>query len=360
LSSARRDARPSAATPRAFFWVMFWSTLLILALLYVYAEIRAQTYLARISQQAHAQTALISEDFYREWAAALPEAFSELQPALESATHDMAQRIATRIDKAFEPVYDRLPLFLDFHYSVVGEYTELAAALSDRVGSDFQRILFDESGFERHLDAAVEAIGNDGEQVLGGLLEQMRRTLEDHVDMNEAELGLLARVGTLTLEDAQERFGTGEVMLKSASAAIGGSAVAAMLAKTVSAKAATKLGAKAAGKTAIKATGVGGSAAGGAAAGLLCGPAAWICAPVGGVTAAVAAWFATDKVVIEIDEYLNRDAFEREIRAAIDAERERIGNELATLYRDRFAQLIEDNRARFSEMSTRELIEGRK
>jgi hypothetical protein len=74
----------------------------------------------------------------------------------------------------------------------------------------------------------------------------------------------------------------------------------------------------------------------------------------------VAAWFATDKVVIEIDEYLNRDAFELEIRAAIDVERERIANELATLYRDRFAQVIEDNRARFSEMTTRELIEGRR
>ena len=360
MSSARHVARQSAATPGEFFWVMFWATLLILALLYVYAEIRAQTHLARISQQTRAETALVSEDFYREWAAALPEVFSELQPALESATRDMAQRIASRVDQAFVPVYDRLPVFLDFHYSVVGEYTELAAALSDRVGSDFQRIVFDESGFEQHLDAAVAAIGNDGERLLGGLLEQMQRKLEEHVDMNEAELGLLASVGTLTLEDAQKRFGTGEVMLKGASAAIGGGAVAAMLAKTVSAKAATKLGAKAAGKTAIKATGVGGSAAGGAAAGLLCGPADWICAPVGGVAAAVAAWFATDKVVIEIDEYFNRDAFELEIRAAIDVERERIADELATLYRDRFAQVIEDNRARFSEMTTRELIEGRR
>ncbi len=356
MSRTEQGTDAAATTPRQFFWVMFWATILILALLYLYAEIRAQGNIARLALSVDGRV-LVSEDFYRQWRTALPEVFNEIQPAFDSAIGEMEQRISDHVDAAFRPVYARLPDFLDFHYSVVGEYTELAAALSNRIGSDLERILFAETGFEQHLIEAMTAISSDGESLLGDLLVQMHQKLIDRFDLDEAELGLVSSVGTLTLEDAGKRFGTGEMMLKGASAAIGGGAVAAALAKTVSTKAATKLGAKAAGKTAIKATGVGGSAAGAAAAGLLCGPAAWICAPVGGVAAAVAAWFATDKIIIEVDEYFHRESFELEIRAAIDAERDRLKGQLTALYRDRFEQVFEDNRVRFNEMTTREVIE---
>jgi hypothetical protein len=359
MSRAQQGMEPPATTPRQFFWVMFWATILILALLYLYAEFKVQGKIARLAPGVDGRV-LVSEDFYREWTTALPEVFSEIQPAFDSAIGEMEQRISTHVDAAFQPVYARLPDFLDFHYSVVGEYTELAAALYDRIGSDLERILFTETGFEQHLVEAMAAISSDGESLLGDLLVQMHQKLTDRFDLDEAELGLVSSVATLTLEDAGKRFGTGEMMLKGASAAIGGGAVAAALAKTVSTKAATKLGAKVAGKTAIKAAGAGGSAAGAAAAGLLCGPAAWICAPVGGVAAAVAAWFATDKIVIEVDEYLHRESFELEIRAAIDAERDRLKGQLTALYRDRFQQVFEDNRVRFNEMTTREVIERRR
>jgi hypothetical protein len=359
VNRAAQASDPVAPTPRQFFWVMFWSTILILALLYIYAEIRAQRNMARLALGVEGQV-LVSEDFYRKWTSALPEVFNEMQPAFDSAVGDMAQRISTHVDRAFQPVYGRLPDFLDFHYSVVGEYTELAAALSDQIGSDLERILFTETQFEQHLAEATAAIARDGDSLLGDLLVKMHRKLTDRFDLDEAELGLVSRVGTLTLDDASKRFGTGEMMLRGAGAAIGGGAVAAALAKTVSTKAATKLGTKLAGKTAVKATGIGGGAAGGAAAGLLCGPAAWICAPIGGVAAAVAAWFATDKIVIELDEYFNRESFELEIRAAIDAERNQLKGRLTALYRERFQQVFEDNRARFDRMTTRELIERRR
>jgi len=227
-----------------------------------------------------------------------------------------------------------------------------------RVGSELERILFTESNFEQHRVDAIAAINRQGDTILAGLINRFNQQLQDRMSLEQQEMAVLSGIVTLTIEDATRRFGTGELMIKSAGAAVGAATVAAMVSKSIGMKVTTKLAAKTAGKTALKATGIGGGAASGALAGLLCGPAAWVCAPVAAIVAGTAAWVATDKVMIEVDEYFNRETLESEIRAAIDEQKKHTTRQLSELYRQWLQEILAENENQLKGITTRELIES--
>ena len=268
------------------------------------------------------------------------------------------QIVTERIDTAFAPVYERIPVFLDFHYSVIGEYAELTAAVANEAGSELKRILFDEVDFDQRLKGAVATIQSESDTVLSTALTRINDDVREKLDLTSTDLALLGKVVTLSIEDAGKRFNGGELMLKSAGAMAGAGAVAAVMTKTVGKKIASKIAAKAAAKTAVKAaTGATGGAASGAAAGMICGPLAWVCVPVGGVAGAVTFWLVTDKVIIEVDEYFNKETFEAELRTLIDEEKARLSADISRLYQTRIHEILTDNETRLREITTRQLIE---
>lgn len=338
---------------KKLFWSAFWSTILIFVAFYVYANLK----LARLSEDPQGRV-LVSERFYEEWRQVLPEVFVDMGDELDIAGAKTEQIVAKRIDTAFAPVYQQIPLFLDFHYSVIGEYTELTAAVAGGAGVELKRILFDEVDFDQRLQGAIASIQSESDTVLSSALTKINDGVREKLDLAPSELALLGKVVTLSMDDAAQRFNGGELMLKSAGAMVGAGAVAAIMTKTIGKKIASKLAAKAAAKTAAKAaTGVGGGAATGAAAGMLCGPLAWVCAPVGGVAGAVTFWLATDKAIIEVDEYFNKETFEAELRAIIDEEKARLSAEIGALYQARISEILTDNEIRLREITTRQLID---
>lgn len=342
-----------AMTPARLFWVVFWATIVILALLYVYAQLQV----ARMAQDQQGRV-MVSEAFFDDWKRALPDLFAGMSLEFDTADSEIEQRVSERIDVAFAPVYAQIPVFLDFHYSVIGEYTELATALGGELGGELQRILFTEIGFDERMEAAMDGIREDGDAVFATLMSRLRQQLQQRFDLDEVELGLLSTVVTLSSEDAMKRFGSSELLMKGAGTVVGVGAVAAVVAKTVGKKLSAKLATKVAGKTAIKAAGFGSGAASGATAGLLCGPAAWVCSPVAAVAVGTAFWLATDKLVVEADEYLNRDTFEAEMRLAIDEEKQRIKLGLVRAWQQHLQAVLQDNKLRLQGVTTRELIEA--
>lgn len=336
---------------KKLFWATFWSTILIIAAFYGYANFK----MARFSQDDQGRV-LVSQKYYEQWQEVLPEVFVGMGEELNAAGSETEQIIDTQINAAFEPVYERIPNFLDFHYSVIGEYTELSAAVLNDAGAELKRILFDEVDFDRRVDEALTSIQTDSDAVLSTALDRINQNVQATLELDTTELGILSSVVTLSMEDAMDRFDGGELMLKGAGAMVGAGAVTAVLTKAISKKIAAKIAAKAAVKTAVKATSAGGGAASGAAAGALCGPLAWLCVPVGGVAGAVTFWFATDKAVIETDEYLNRETFEAELNAIIDMEKERVATELKGFYQLRLEQVLSENQARLKEITTLQLI----
>ena len=224
--------------------------------------------------------------------------------------------IGEQVDEAFAPVYERIPAFLDWHYSIVGQYTELGQAALGVLEEEIESRLFAE---------LQERIGSATEAVAGVMQEEMRTEIENWVrrESQTVPAGLTTvyeRMLDVTVADTVERFTVSAV--PSAVVAVGagaGSTVAvAVLAKALAKKIMASAVLKTVGKAAGGIWGRVGGAAGGAAIGSFLGP---VGAVVGGVTGGVAAWLALDGAVVNIDERLHREDLERELTELVDEQK---------------------------------------
>ncbi len=233
--------------------------------------------------------------------------------------------IERQIDKAFAPVYERIPAFLDWHYSIVGQYTELGQAALGALEQALESRLFGE--LAERIDSATEAVGRV-------LQDEVRTEIEDwiHLESQTVPPGLTAtyeRMLEVTVADTVERFTVSAV--PSAAVAVGagaGSTVAvAVLAKALAKKIMASAAVKTVGKVGGGIWGRLGGAAGGAAIGFFLGP---VGAVVGGVAGGAAAWLAFDGAVVNIDERLHRGDLERELTALVDEHKARVKSVTST------------------------------
>ncbi|TVP79977.1 MAG: hypothetical protein EA353_05005 [Puniceicoccaceae bacterium] len=212
------------------------------------------------------------------------------------------------LDRVFEPVFAGIPAYADFHYSVLGEYTELlhsvrrqaSSGILEKMFSDFEtRLQIEMAGLDRALESAFAA-------ALEKRLDDLRASLENpNIDFGPLTAAAIA--------DAQGRF-----IVTLPVGLIATAAVTSGAAKAASAVMANKLAAKIAAKSAAKMAGkLGTSLAGAGAGALVCswaGPGAVLCGAVaGGVT-----WFTVDAVIISIDSYFNRPDFENDLAEMVE------------------------------------------
>lgn len=242
----------------------------------------------------------------------------ELSPtALESVLtksniltlREVAKEIDPLLDQIYTPVYRAIPAYVDFHYSLKGEYVELTEAALGYVSAKLREKLF--TGLEERLNGAATKLDdrfneNFRQQVAANLARVQPDTLPG------PSLGPLTRA---VVDDAKARISVTAPLAGVISA--GGyaslKAASALFAKKLGAKIATKVAAKTGAKWAAAAGGAGSGTA-------ICswaGPGAAVCAAGG----AVIAWVATDMAVIKLDEILNREEFEAEIRKLVDEDK---------------------------------------
>ena len=276
--------------------------------------------------------------------------------AVQAAYLQTDKVLASQLDLLFQPVLANVEGYADFHYSVIGEYTELFTLALKGSLSARKRV-------QAWWNGEIEAYLSELDQKLHeGLEEKLYNDFETRWELvvatldavfNETFQAELARLtkevvsaeGTdavlipaseVVLERTVDRAMLGKPMsvtLATAAGPAGTKLVASTLAK-VSAKAA----AKTAGKTATKGLfGVGVGAAG-AALGFTLGP---VGAVVGGLTGAVAAWFAVDYAVIKVDEALTRDEFESDIRSVISERKDELHKELKVALSTRRNDLVD-------------------
>ena len=218
--------------------------------------------------------------------------------------------IVSLLDTVYDPAYDAIPEYADFHYSLLGEYIELTEALTGQMSDALYERLFD--GFEQRLANVASIIDQK-------YVEEYQRYLQERIAVQTSQEGISLPLGQVTnavLQDAMARAQT-TLPLAAAAAGIVGSGSIKLIAATIAKKLAAKIAAKASAKGLAKGGGLLTGAGGGA---LLCawsGPGAVVCGIVGGT----AAWFITDAAIINIDEYYNREDFEAELRAIIDEDR---------------------------------------
>ena len=333
LAEQRTAPRGSEGTfTRAFVY-----TILILAIPYLYATSRlAHLDPARLAEEARQAVDWIDpcrpDPAARE--ALLTALSDDLDRARLRAIESADRRIDADLDAVFARITPGVDAYLDWYFTVIGEYERLAALATggfvELMGEQLERHLFLDTRFAEQLEGLDAAIQRKSNRTLTDAAARLDQEAGARVASAPCALsGLdLAPLGTAVLGLSAlgdlERDG-----LRAATAAGGGAAAAVaakMLAKQTGAAVAAKLTAKKgfqaaaslAGKVAAKKGGsILLSAAGGAA---LCspgGPAAAIC----GILAGAAAWLAVDKALVEIDEVRLRDEMRGEMLQALEEQK---------------------------------------
>ena len=256
-------------------------------------------------------------------------------PATEEA-------IRNHIDSAFEPVYEQIPAFLDWHYSIVGQYTQLGMAAVGRLQQEMESRLF--TGMPDRMRQAAAAINLVMETELRDSIAQWLRN-EGQTVNPECEAGIAyADMLNEVVPDSIQRFRASVAPSGAAAlgAAAGGKAAVTAVAKGMGKKLAASASIKTAGKTVTKVLGTGGAAAVGTAAGAVLGPFGAMIGAGVGIAAGAAGWLTIDGVVVGADEYFNRDDLERELTELVDTQKAEVAESISTRFEEARSEALEN------------------
>jgi hypothetical protein len=285
---------PKISREEKLFWgtivLLFFVTIVVIGLGYY----RHSDYLSKTdSKQSIIEKKLLEE--LKKNAAGIDKSLREKQKAIE---HD----IDKKVDQLFEPVYANIESFLDFHYSVLGEYQELAAmALTDT----FAQLIEDRLTGEQ-FSVAQNSLFASIEQELNTLKQDHQQEMISLVTENFEEDIKSDIVNKLTKDSFYRLGATAATVLPLKTAA---KSISSKLAVKLAGKLTSKLGTKAAVKTTVKTASKSAAAGTAGIAGLSCGPFAVVCSPA----LALGAWFLADAAVTTVDEVLTRDDFREEL-----------------------------------------------
>lgn len=233
--------------------------------------------------------------------------------ASEAAEQEVLSQLDKQLDELFLPVYAGVTTYANFHYSVLGEYTELTAAVTQSMGDEIEKRMF--VGFSQRLEGLGSQIDSDFQQAFE---EQLLSRVAADIPDSQRVAGIGA-VSQLIIDDVVERSRV-SVPIASLSAFASVSALKIFIknmAQVMAAKVALKFAAKGVLKT--------GASFGGASSGALFGSALGPVGTIlGGIGGAIVTYFAVDAVIINIDQYFNQDEFEAELRLLVASMRESI------------------------------------
>ncbi len=251
---------------------------------------------------------------------------------LKSEFSGTAQCIDQQIEQAFEPVYQGIGKVADQHYTIKGQYLEL---VSDYFINQVNQLML--LGLDQRLESANEAVQSAYYQELEAKTRMFIK--ENNPEFFSARRKLFNELFEFVLDDAWQRFKTPEIIAtRAASAGIGLAAGVHTYRKVAAAW--TKLAAR-------RSMGTGSAMALGAAAGSSLGPAGIL---VGAGIGGAAAWLASDVLIVKLDEYLNRQEFEAELRAIVDAHKLEIKSALKIQ--------VQEANMNIAQYTPRELITG--
>ncbi len=248
-----------------------------------------------------------------------------------------------RIDAAYALAGQGVEHFLDWNFSLKGQYQQLAWVLAAGV-SDVS--LADRVGLQvdRHVHGlvapALSAVGAGMESELQHRVHAAYAGQEAFVRnwLAGADCLALPPAGTSLAAWAPVSWTGGGaaagIVGKRVAAGLGAAAVSRVGMRRLLAGVAARAGTRAA--TAGQASG----------SGALCGPMAWVCVPALVGTA----WLATDLALNEFDEARNRDRMRAELLAAIDAEKITLKSELTRHYGQIAARVFSDIERRQGEV----------
>ena len=198
---------------------------------------------------------------------------------------------------------------------MAGQYTELGLAAANRLEREVTRRLFGDldEGIRKTFDDATEMWAEEMRTVIARCIDDQVQVL----DADEETRRLRARMLEAAIPETLRRFMTsvGLSSIVAAGTGLAGAASAASLIKALTTKLVASVAVKTAGKAAGKGAGTFGGAAAGAGVGAALGP---IGVAVGGIVGGLTGWLGVDLGAVKLDEHLNRDQLERDLKALVD------------------------------------------
>lgn len=247
----------------------------------------------------------------------------ELEKAAVLRKVDLSRSLLEgQVDRAFDQLAGNVDSYLDWYYSLKGEYTRIAKLMTGEIETYMERTLAEKLKEEEAfkpiavaLDAAFamrQTAATEYQQSVKEILDKGRMSVPESSVKAIANIGL---DGILTLPSHAD-----EVTLRSrlASGAVATGVGGAVAAKIAS-KGMFKAAAKALSKVAVsKATGTAVGAGVGMAAGSFIPGAGTI---IGGVIGGVLAGLFVDKALLKLEEAISREGFKNEILVTIGESR---------------------------------------
>ena len=346
---------------KKIFWTFFWGVIIILIFITLGIEYIG---LQKNTNSVNDKTFL--EEVVNKFYSKYPKIFKIYSELDKKTRKEIIEAINKQIDKAYEPVYEHIDDFVDFHFSVTGEYKEIATLIFSKTQNILIEKIFKPANFDENMQYAFENINENVKNIISKNFDELKDKLKD-IGFTKEEINvLLDKILQISKDELNERFKNKEYNLirglgVSSTAMFGivvSKKISTLIAKKISTKITTKIALKTGGKLAIKMVGSGGSAAAGAETGLLvCGP---VCAAIGGIAGGIIGWFATDKIVIEVDKYFNKDEFKQEVVNLINQEK----NDTKKMFYYLFIKSSEDVselvKKRFNDLKQKPIIENLK
>lgn len=326
------EAGADDRTIRAFVY-----TILVLAIPFTYAYIKYDDWRARpvpmaeseLSKAAPADPCTTFEFDKRSLRARIDEDVQQARAEVRSLGE---QRIDAALYHAFGQAEKGVDQYLNWYYSMLGDYSRLAAVVTDDIdemmSEKLNYYIIEQTGFSTILESSSRNIEQETELLMGRAAEAAGASIENAVQVSPCPV---PNVNLAVLMDLRR-----DRLRATIATAAGGGVTAKLLltkpAAAIAGKLAAKGSVKLAGKTLAK-VGVkkGASAlASGTAATVACaglGPVAIAC----GIGAGIVTWLTVDKVVLEVDEFVNRDAMRAELMAGLAEQRAELRAQLVAL-----------------------------
>ena len=336
--------------PKITFSKAFWAVIIIGIITYVVLKAIFYQNLSQPSQQGDVKT------LQKKLIKISPKLFEVLSKLDKESKQEIQQVIKENINKLYAPIYKRVDEYVNFHYSLKGDYTELFAGVSNKFDEYLQNHIFGKD-FENRLKETINNINN---QVLNILIQKSEKLKKEMKDMNysDSEINFLVnKIMRFSIEDTKQRYlNTTNNLFRGGGIGVGvvsGAVIGMKMAtKQTSKVLAKKLLAKVAIKTSAKVAAAGASAATGAAEGSVLGP---VGAAAGGVIGGIIGWFATDMIVIKADEYLHKKEFKEQIINMINNHKMKTQNNLIKLYTSISDKIFSENEKSLKELKNKKI-----
>lgn len=316
------EGRKSLSKPKheGIFSRAFFVTILILAIPYLYATFKLSDFdVTKLEKSARGIVAWINPCQIDQ--IELLKFEQSLNVELNSARVVAQQRgeasVIEALDDLFTDVEQGVDRYLDWYFTVIGEYERLAALavgdFAELMTTQLEQHLFSDTGFGNKLETVSRDIAQDSEAQMKSAAAELGEQLRTNTEHDPCIIG---EVNLAAIDNFNRD------QLRASAAVGGGAAVGAATAKILASKSGAAVAAKITAKKSFQMAGSlaskvvakkGGSVLlSSAGAALACSPGGLLAA-ICGVVAGGVAWISFDKAFIEIDEARFRDEMRAEI-----------------------------------------------